>query len=165
MQCQLCDRAATVHLTEIVNGQKAERHLCEYCAQQEGITIKAHVPISELLDNLVSAQEASDQLTDLSCPQCQLTWGQFRKQGLLGCPNDYLAFDEPLSKLIKKAQEGAAAHVGRFPEQARETVGRRTRLLQLRQKLREAVSEEDYERAAQLRDEIDTTSSDQHESD
>ena len=41
MQCQLCDKAATVHLTEIVNGAKIEKHLCEDCAQKEGITIKS----------------------------------------------------------------------------------------------------------------------------
>ncbi len=35
MQCDRCNqRPATVHLTEITNGQKQETHLCEVCAKE-----------------------------------------------------------------------------------------------------------------------------------
>ena len=47
-KCDNCGRPATVHLTEITNGQKLEKHLCEECAVAEGITIKANIPISKL---------------------------------------------------------------------------------------------------------------------
>ena len=37
MLCQKCKtRAATVHITKIVNGKKVERHLCAQCAAEEG---------------------------------------------------------------------------------------------------------------------------------
>ena len=94
MQCQLCKKHATVHLTEIINGQKIERHLCEECAQKEGIAVKTHISLNELIDNLVTSQQETEGLSDLRCPQCNMSWGMFRKDGLLGCPNDYYAFED-----------------------------------------------------------------------
>ena len=154
MQCQICNKPATVHLTEIVNGEKIERHLCEQCAQNEGITIKTHVPLDELLNNIVSAQEQADELADLCCPQCNLSWAEFRKAGQLGCPNDYLAFERPLRSLIERAHEGAHIHVGRIPRHANSTTSSQVKLRRLRQDLQKAVEQEDYENAARLRDEI-----------
>ncbi len=154
MQCQLCNKHATVHLTEIVNGHKTEKHLCEECAIKEGVTVKAHVPINDLLNNLMTAQKESQQIEDMTCPECNMTWRQFRKSGLLGCPHDYVAFEEPLRKLIERTQEGASTHVGRVP---RHTGGRhfqRLTLIRLRQELQQAIEQEDYEAAVQLRDEI-----------
>jgi len=154
MQCQLCEKAATVHLTEIVNNHKIERHLCEQCAQKEGITIKTHIPISELLNNIVASQQEAEELTDIHCPQCKLSWLEFRKRGLLGCPNDYLVFEKPLEKLIRRAQAGMINHVGRIPRHSRDSQGKQLRLMQLRQNLHDAVEAEDYETAAGIRDEI-----------
>jgi len=154
MQCQLCDKQATVHLTEIVNGQKTERHLCEECAQDEGITIKGHIPLSEILDNVMSAQEVAQELSDLSCPQCDLKWADFRRHGLLGCPNDYLAFDTPLRRLIQQAQEGAERHLGRAPRRTARELSEQSKLLRLRRDLQQALQQENYEAAVRLRDEI-----------
>jgi len=152
--CQLCDKKAIVHLTEISNGQQIERHLCQQCAQKEGITVKAHEPISKLLHDLVEAQEESHKLKELHCPQCDLSWSDFRKRGLLGCSNDYLAFGKTLETLIERTQGSGVTHVGRIPKCARGNLGRQVQLLRLRQDLQTAVESEDYEAAARLRDEI-----------
>ena len=145
MQCQLCDKHATIHLTEILDSQKTERHLCEECALKEGVTIKTHVPINELLENLSVVQEEAKELGQLSCPQCDITWSEFRKNGLLGCPNDYLAFEKPLQSLIERAQEGAINHVGRVPRKSDGSISRQLKLLRLRQNLRSSLEEEDYQ--------------------
>lgn len=154
VQCQMCDKTATVHLTEIVNGTKIERHLCEECAQQEGITIKSQVPINELLNNIIAAQEEAQELSDLRCPQCHTSWADFRKRGLLGCPNDYLAFSKALDPLIERAHNGATSHVGRSPAKHEGTAGQQAKMLRLRQELQRAVESENYEIAARIRDEI-----------
>ena len=154
MQCQLCDNRATVHLTEIINGQKTERHLCEDCAQKEGITVKTHVPLSNLLNELVEVQHEAKELRGLRCPQCNISWGEFRKKGLLGCPNDYLAFEKPLVSLIERAHEGATTHVGRIPRNTSGTHAKQLKLLRFRRDLLRALDEEDYETAVRLRDEI-----------
>ncbi|MBN1765565.1 MAG: UvrB/UvrC motif-containing protein [Sedimentisphaerales bacterium] len=155
MQCQMCDKHATVHLTEIINGQKMERHLCDECAQKEGITVKTHqIPINELFSNLVDAQQESRELADLNCPQCKIKWTQFRKEGLLGCPNDYLAFEKPLRTLIERAQDGATSHVGKVPKNSEGKMADQLKLLRFRQELYKALEQEDYETAVRLRDEI-----------
>ncbi|MBN1844889.1 MAG: UvrB/UvrC motif-containing protein [Sedimentisphaerales bacterium] len=154
MQCQLCDNPATVHLTEIVNGDKIERHLCEQCAQKEGITIKTQVPLNELLHNIMAAQEEAQEMTDLRCPQCDLRWADFRKRGLLGCPNDYLAFSEPLETLIERAHDGSTQHVGRNPRHHQGQDSQMSQLRRLRLELQRAIDSEDYETAARVRDEI-----------
>ncbi len=154
MQCQRCTKHATVHLTEIVEGKKIERHLCDECAQKEGITIKTQVPLSELIDNLVSAQQETKELSEMVCPECEMSWQDFRKGGLLGCARDYEVFGEALAKLIARTQDGATEHVGRTPRKRPERVGMQHKLLRLRQDLHRALDEEDYEAAARLRDEI-----------
>lgn len=155
MKCQLCDKQATVHLTEIINGEKTEKHLCEECAYDNGITIKAHVPINELITDLVESQEQASELSELTCPQCTMTWSEFRKGGLLGCPKDYEIFDEPLRKIISKAHENAKGHIGRSPLKTSGKYADQVSLFRLRQKLQHAVESEDYEIAAALRDEIE----------
>ncbi len=153
-QCQLCDKKATVHLTEIVEGQQIVKHLCQECAQNEGLAIQANAPISEMLGNLIDAQQEAQQGNEIRCPQCGLTWSDFRKQGLLGCPNDYIAFGKPLQILIERAQNNATKHSGQLPQHHKGNFGQQVRLLQLRQDLQTAVEAEDYEAAVKLRDEI-----------
>ena len=59
MKCDNCGKNATVHLTEIKNGKKIEKHLCEQCAaQNEGLPVKSHMPINELLTNFVMQHSA-----------------------------------------------------------------------------------------------------------
>lgn len=154
MQCQLCDKHAVVHLTEIVDGQKIEQHLCEDCAQQQGLAIKPQVPLSELLSDLVVAQEQAKQAGSLICPDCNLSWAEFRKRGQLGCPRDYEVFESLLEPLIERTQQGATRHSGKTPSAFGNRTGEQTKLLRLRQRLQQALEQEDYETAARLRDKI-----------
>lgn len=153
-KCEKCDHEATVHLTEIADGQKNERHLCEECAATEGITIKAQLPISQLLEELVLQSAAGKELSELRCDVCGITFLEFRQNGLLGCPNDYQAFEDVLVPLLERAHEGVTVHAGRTPANAAEQERRQNELLRLRGQLKEAVADEDYERAAEIRDRI-----------
>src|SRR5262245_48898053 len=106
LACQVCKKQpATVHLTDIVQGEKRERHLCEACAQEEGVVpkVQTHVPLSELITGLVMNKAAIQQLTELSCPHCKMTFVEFRNAGLLGCAADYDAFEKALVPLIERA--------------------------------------------------------------
>jgi protein arginine kinase activator len=159
-KCDKCGQPATIHLTEIVGGQKIEKHLCEDCAAAEGITVKSNVPISQLLEDFVlqttstSAEAEEAPPPDLECEVCGMTFAEFRESGLLGCPNDYDAFAEALDPLLEKAQDGHTQHIGKVPRNAGQTQKRQTEILRLRAELKSAVGAEDYERAAELRDRI-----------
>ena len=155
-KCERCGRPATVHLTEISGLEKVEKHLCEECASSEGIAIKANVPISQLLEDFIlqasSGREDDQQKTE--CPVCGLSFNEYREQGVLGCPHDYDAFGDQLMPLIERAQQGADHHTGKVPRRAGIDQRRQNQILRLRAELKGAVAAEDYERAAQLRDEI-----------
>jgi len=159
MKCDNCSKQATVHLTEIKNGKKLEKHLCEQCAAAaEGLPVKSHMPINELLTNFVMAHSgmpAKEQA--LQCDHCGMTWSEFRQNGLLGCPNDYAAFEKELSPLLQRAHDGATHHVGKQPARRGGSgvpMKRHVDLAKLRRELQKAVEAEDYERAAKLRDQI-----------
>ena len=152
-KCEKCDKPATIHLTEIVDGQKIEKHLCEECAASEGLTIKTNLPISQLLEDFVLQTGTARETSDLSCDVCGLTFAEFREQALLGCPHDYVCFQAQLEPLILNIH-GELEHVGKRPSRPAGGSEHRTQLIRLRRELKEAVDEEHYERASQLRDEI-----------
>jgi protein arginine kinase activator len=164
MQCQSCKKhTATIHLTEISNGERFESHLCESCAQQQGLAIKNQIPLNELLSTLLAVQAehqtgsgASDKtiIDDTSCPYCGMTLKQFRKEVLLGCAYDYEVFDKSLRPIIEKSQGGNTTHRGKVPSKVPADTKKQIDLIGLRNKLNAAVKAEDYETAAKLRDEM-----------
>lgn len=161
MKCDKCDKPATVHLIEIVDGNKIEKHLCEAHAAEEGIAVKvSNAPINELLEKFVlkhsgaAASPPPDAGRELACETCGMTYAEFRKRGLLGCPSCYEAFEAALMPLLSRAHEGADCHIGKVPRSAGATELRQQRLLQLRRELDQAVAAEKYEAAARLRDQV-----------
>ncbi len=153
IKCDKCDKPATIHLTDIVDGKKNEVHLCEDCAAAEGLTVKASVPLSQLLEEFV-LQKSPAQEPEAKCDACGMTFSEFRRKGLLGCPNDYDVFSAQLEPLLERAHGPSTQHIGRVPSQAGSDQQKQTAILRLRGALRSAVADEDYERAARLRDQI-----------
>lgn len=142
-------------MTEINGGKKIEKHLCEDCAEAEGITIKTNVPISQLLEDFVLQTSGNIQETpELKCDLCGMTFAEYRDSTQLGCPNDYEAFASGLVPMIIRAQDGADQHVGKVPLRAGETMRKQNEILRLRSELKRAVQKEDYEQAANLRDQM-----------
>ncbi|MGB2863089.1 MAG: UvrB/UvrC motif-containing protein [Sedimentisphaerales bacterium] len=160
MQCQICNKNdATIHLTEIADGVRTEMHICEQCAIEQDIAVKSHIPINELLSNLLAVQPSDDELSGpseqkLACPNCGFTLAQFRKEGVLGCPSDYEVFEKTLLSLIDKAHDGKTTHCGKIPLKTPQDTKKQMEMLNLRQQLEAAVISEDYELAAELRDKI-----------
>lgn len=160
-KCDKCDRPATYHAVEIVKGQKIEKHLCDQCAAEEGMGIKsAHAPINQLLTNFVKATgqpelpEGGASL-DLTCPDCGLAFSEFRDNSLLGCAGCYAAFEAPLTSLLERAHEGGNHHIGKVPRRGGGASEQRQLLItRIRKRLNDAVEAEDYELAAQLRDDL-----------
>ena len=161
MKCDICNKPATVHLTEIRNGKKIEKHLCEQCAaQQEGVSVaKGHTPINELLTNFVMAHSGMQKELSTACEHCGISWAEFRQSGLFGCEHDYEVFEKDLTPLLKSAHEGATHHNGKSPVRAGGAPVAKPRkkmadVTRLKKELAQAVEKEDYDRAAKLRDQI-----------
>ena len=153
--CERCQKTrATVHLTDCTDENPRERHLCDSCAEQEGLTIKQHSGISSILEKFIEHSSKVDEIARLSCPQCGISFAEFRNTGLLGCPHDYEAFEKLLLPLLERAHDGRTEHVGRMPGDTGEVSKKRAAVAQLRRDLERAVESEEYELAAKLRDQI-----------
>ena len=104
MLCNVCGKKeATVHLTEIVNDQVTKLNLCEDCAKEKGAEMEEHFGLSELLADLTDMGTAAEPETAIAikCPNCGLTYQNFRKLGRLGCSVCYDAFKKELAPLLK----------------------------------------------------------------
>jgi protein arginine kinase activator len=84
---------------------------------------------------------------------CGVTFAEFRKGGRLGCPYDYIAFEEDLEPLLINIH-GATAHAGKAPHNLSGTPQRQFRLKQLKEEMKDAIQKEQYEVAGKLRDRI-----------
>ncbi len=146
---------------EIIKGQKIEKHLCDACAAEEGYApAAAHTPVNELLNNFIKSHSGAPTKKDLTCEVCGLSYTQFREKSLLGCPQCYSAFESMIDPLLERAHEGGSHHLGKVPRRAGAGEQRQAQLLHMRKRLSEAVSREDYELAARLRDDINQLETD-----
>ncbi len=156
--CDLCGKkVAVIHVAEVQeDGSVRSVSLCEDCARKEGV-----IPgrggkkgAEEIMEEAVKEQEnLPDEKRAVTCPNCGLTYEGFRTRGRLGCPNDYDVFAEMLEPLLEKIHFGTK-HVGKVPKGKDEKAMRLRKLVELRKRLDEAVKREEYELAAQIRDQI-----------
>ena len=155
MLCDQCrERDAVVHLTQIVEAEVTQLHLCEKCAAAKGIETTVAMPKHPLGDFLHAVQQqASPSAGDqVRCAYCQTSLRDFRASGRLGCAQCYTAFEGALRELLRRVH-GAARHRGH--EYEAPAVSREVPVLdQLRERLQQAVSAEEFELAASLRDQI-----------
>ena len=160
MKCQQCDKQATFHITELTGGKPQEFHLCEDHARQY-LTSSSAEPAgvggmaAALAQQMAIGQTAEElaRLDQQACPVCDMTFHDFRSQGRLGCPHDYVAFEAQLGPLLMNIH-GESEHVGKTPRHSPTGSAMRTQLIRLRREMKEAIGEENYERASKLRDEI-----------
>src|SRR5579862_2753014 len=150
MQCSICkEKPATVHLTQIVGEKMQKLDLCEECAKAKGVNDPAGFALADLMLGLGAAQEIEQAAggAELRCSRCGFTQADFKKSGRLGCPECYKTFSEGLGGLLKTMHKGTR-HVGKAPGENAD------RLKALQKKLEKAIGAENFEEAAQLRDEI-----------
>jgi protein arginine kinase activator len=105
-----------------------------------------------MLSTLVQGVRKGGLATQAKCPDCGITFEEFKTKGRFGCPRDYEVFKDSIGPLLEKIH-GTRRHTGRLPRGAGEG-SRGDRLLRLRRDLQNAVGAENYEEAARLRDEI-----------
>ncbi len=161
MQCERCgQRPASIHLKQIKDSEVTSSHLCEECAEQDGVyTGVSKLPLAGFLASIGTAAAAGAALpatTDTRhCEFCDATLQDFRDTGRLGCPHCYDTFDSHLRELLRRIH-GSTQHVGEVyltPGDV-DTPSPATELAQLRDQLQHAVQAEDFEAAVELRDRI-----------
>jgi protein arginine kinase activator len=159
MLCCICkEREATVHLTQIAGEKMQKVDLCEECAKTKGVNDPTGFSLADLLLGLGASQEIEQAGggTEIHCPRCNFTQSDFKKAGRLGCPECYKTFADALTSLLKTMHKGTR-HIGKVPENLRQSRDLSDRLRTLQKKLAKAIEQEDFEEAAVLRDEIKQT--------
>lgn len=147
MLCECGKHEATIHEVIITSDKrKVERHLCELCAREQGVSSDPYIPIDQLIsttsyimgqaltqadqdaqDTQASTDEGEANMEQLSaepprsptsCVGCGMSFTHFKKHGLLGCPACYQTFCDRIGPMIERAHEGGCNHVGKVPKRA-----------------------------------------------
>lgn len=153
MKCDLCDKEAVVHLTQVVNGDMKEVHLCEEHAKEQGIDLHSPISITDILMGLGESNPNFQSELSPSCPRCGMAREEFRKSGRLGCPDCYKTFMAELAVAIK-AMHHSSQHVGKIPSHEGVQTRIKSQIARLQKELDAAIAREDYEKAAQIRDKM-----------
>ncbi|PYO62878.1 MAG: hypothetical protein DMD28_04040 [Gemmatimonadetes bacterium] len=159
MLCDSCkEREAVINLTQVEHDSKVTLHLCEQCAQAKGVETGVAVlksPLGGFITAMGKGATSVLPTTDgLRCSSCGGTLKDFRDSGRLGCAQCYEAFDAHLRDLLRRLH-GSSQHVGeRYVVPGDVDTDPRRQLLDLREQLRRAVENENFELAAELRDRI-----------
>ena len=157
MVCDNChERDAVVNLTTIENNVVRQLHLCERCAAERGVETSVASPKHPLGEFVKAVQEQSVPAgTDAGkCAFCGLTMRDFRDTGRVGCARCYTTFEASMRELLRRVHSGPR-HIGRQYRAPNDTSLEKASVLgELREKLRRAIEQEQFEIAAELRDRI-----------
>ncbi len=152
MQCMRCkQRESVIQLHQIVNDEQVVVHLCQQCALDQGIEVETTFDSNPLSGFLSSLEQVSPETG--KCPGCLATIDDYRITSRLGCPKCYTTFAGPLRDLLRRVH-GATRHTGSRPPGRAGEMDRTSQLADLRAQLEVAVAQEQFERAAELRDQL-----------
>ncbi|MBE6872156.1 MAG: hypothetical protein E7491_09460 [Ruminococcaceae bacterium] len=160
MLCQKCNKnEATGIIKQTINGKTTEMHLCAQCMQQMGFlnmgNLAESLDIGKIFGGLFNMMPSA-QITAANvrkCKMCGATLHDFVKEGKAGCPACYEEFAQGVLPVIQRIH-GNVQHKGKIPRSAGGEISKKRELKELKLQLTKAISEQEFEKAAQLRDRI-----------
>lgn len=159
MYCQECkQKPATVFLTQMANGKKTEMHLCEECAAKKGgiiFDMDNQFSVSNLLGTLLGKNYNLQAITPSAnvkqCPNCKMSLQDISQTGKLSCAECYTVFEKEMEPTLRRIH-GNSRHIGKIPVRGGEKVLVKNRIAKLKSQLHKAIANEEYEKAAEIRD-------------
>ena len=146
MLCSKCHKnEASVYYKQNINGEVREYALCAECAAQ---TELGFTPLN-LFSTVLGASPVKRE--QKHCTLCASTLDEIKSSGKVGCAECYSVFADELAPMIRGIHRGAV-HSGRAAGGCPEKSAEDNELEKLKNELKAAISAEEYERAAQLRD-------------
>lgn len=165
MLCDDCGRhEAVVHITQIGPNGRVEKNLCEACAagysEFAGVPHqdKRNVSVDDFLRGIfsnaaVQEDKATNEEGELVCPRCGMSYRDFSQQGKIGCAACYATFRQQLEPMLRRIH-GSSIHRGKIPHRSGGTLELKQNIVLLQQQLKACVEQEEYEKAAELRDKV-----------
>ncbi|NMB29981.1 MAG: hypothetical protein GX988_00850 [Clostridiales bacterium] len=161
MLCESCGmRTANVALEQSINGKKSSIRLCSQCAAKAGVgsllqnaglklsTSNLGNQLGSFFSNLNSTEKQENR-----CPVCNSTISTIASKGKIGCANCYAHFKTSLLPSIHRIH-GNTNHVGKVPKSAGPRLRLRSELASLKKELEQAIEQQRFEEAANIRDKI-----------
>lgn len=178
MLCEKCKKnEATFYYHENLNGSEKTYRLCSECAEEmekkgeightsldktlegldsffsDGIFGDPFKSMNNLLAGFFNSGVKQVQAAERRCPDCNLTFREFAANGMAGCPKCYETFAKELEPTITRVH-GNSLHSGRVPAKFREKADMKKKIELLETEQKNAIRDENYERAAEIRDEL-----------
>lgn len=160
MKCEKCGKnEATVKYIEIINGKKAQQSLCKSCADKSGNIFSEPELFDFGFDSFFQSFLNSPGLSKAPssayalCKGCGSSIADIQKSGRLGCSQCYRTFKEHLLRPLKEIH-GSNRHTGKIPKRSGYRLKAETEVEGLKAELGRAVADQNFEKAAQLRDKI-----------
>lgn len=149
---------AKIHVTQIRDGKKSSIHICPECAQEKGVAgpaINTTFSIEQIVNQLGKANlpDLPVAMEQKTCKSCGLTYNAFKESGRLGCASCYDMFAEELEPLLLKVQK-ELRYTGKYPAEGNDIVQKKREIAELKRQLKISVDQEDFYKAAELRDRI-----------
>ena len=150
MLCNNCGKKeATVRYEENINGEKRKLNLCTECSEKLGIFK------NNFMDNMFLSffdepvVLGIDKVKEKICPKCGYSFSDYKNTGLLGCSECYNTFESKLEPVIHK-MHGKSYHIKSDIKKTKP----KSKVDKLKEELENAIKDENYEKAAIIRDEI-----------
>ena len=156
MLCEKCKvNQADTHIKRTVNGKTKEYHLCRECAEKMGYDsmFDSFMPdMKDLFGGFLGMPIVNSLASPVRCSVCGSSYENIRESGMVGCANCYKTFYRELLPSIKRIH-GNTVHTGK---RIGATAQRKPEdeISALKTELQKAIAEQEFERAAGLRDQI-----------
>ena len=83
-----------------------------------------------------------------------MTYPQFAQSGRFGCSECYKSFHLQLEPILKRLHSGNSTHIGKIPKRIGGNISIQKKIAELKQQMIICIQQEEFEKAAELRDEI-----------
>lgn len=171
MLCDNCKKNnANFHYKHNENGVVTEVHLCSECAKSNNKFNQLFHDKEKIFDNsafLDNFMDIGSYISILSegsigsgyissskvCPSCGMSEYELKKNGKIGCRECYNTFSNTIEAMLKKLHI-STSYKGKIPDGIGESLSTARKIEKLRNDLGAAVSAQEYEEAAKIRDAI-----------
>lgn len=161
MMCEICNQnPAVIHIEKHQGEEKTQIRLCLDCAGMRDVLPENlnTEKLQSIIENIAESKKRLQQGEQKACPNCHIDYSSI-ELGITGCPSCYknLVTKKELSRWQKTSR---LKYIGKTPYNFRiqqPTVKIKLKELKvLEDKLSFYISQEDYENAALLRDQIES---------
>lgn len=151
MLCEYCGKhEATTVLKQTINGKTHMVNICNHCANSMLLNnFFSDFSINNLFAQNLSAMPKNQKV----CDKCHTSLEEIMETGKIGCDRCYQTFSKELSRSVEKIH-GKSNHIGKVPRSAQGTIQMKNLLTEYRMELNRLIAEQEFEKAAEMRDKI-----------